>query len=32
VARTAAAQLGGAGEWVDYAASKGALDSLTLGL
>jgi NAD(P)-dependent dehydrogenase (short-subunit alcohol dehydrogenase family) len=27
-----AAQLGGAGEWVHYAASKGALDSLTVGL
>ncbi len=26
-----AAELGGAGEWVHYAASKGALDSLTLG-
>ena len=26
-----AAALGGAGEWVHYAASKGALDSLTLG-
>jgi NAD(P)-dependent dehydrogenase (short-subunit alcohol dehydrogenase family) len=27
-----AAQLGGAGEWVHYAASKGALDSFTVGL
>lgn len=27
-----AARLGGAGEWVHYAASKGALDSLTIGL
>jgi NAD(P)-dependent dehydrogenase (short-subunit alcohol dehydrogenase family) len=27
-----AAQLGGAGEWVHYAASKGAIDSLTIGL
>ena len=26
-----AAELGGAGEWIHYAASKGALDSLTLG-
>lgn len=26
-----ASQLGGAGEWVHYAASKGALDSLTIG-
>ena len=26
-----AAEIGGAGEWVHYAASKGALDSLTLG-
>ncbi len=26
-----AAELGGAGEWVHYAASKGALDSLTIG-
>ncbi len=26
-----AAQLGGAGEWIHYAASKGALDSLTVG-
>ena len=26
-----AAALGGAGEWVHYAASKGALDSLTIG-
>jgi len=27
-----AAQIGGAGEWVHYAASKGALDAFTLGL
>lgn len=27
-----AATLGGAGEWVHYAATKGALDALTLGL
>ena len=27
-----AAQLGGAGEWVHYAASKGAVDALTVGL
>jgi NAD(P)-dependent dehydrogenase (short-subunit alcohol dehydrogenase family) len=27
-----AAQLGGAGEWVHYAASKGAIDSFTIGL
>jgi NAD(P)-dependent dehydrogenase (short-subunit alcohol dehydrogenase family) len=26
-----AAELGGAGEWIHYAASKGALDSLTVG-
>ena len=26
-----ASQLGGAGEWVHYAASKGAMDSLTIG-
>ncbi len=26
-----AAEIGGAGEWVHYAASKGALDSLTIG-
>ncbi|MGB7280695.1 MAG: SDR family oxidoreductase [Candidatus Acidiferrum sp.] len=26
------AQIGGAGEWVHYAASKGALDTFTLGL
>ena len=26
-----AAELGGAGEWIHYAASKGALDSLTIG-
>ncbi|KQP40768.1 SDR family oxidoreductase [Pseudorhodoferax sp. Leaf274] len=29
---SAAARLGGAGQYVDYAASKGALDSLTIGL
>jgi NAD(P)-dependent dehydrogenase (short-subunit alcohol dehydrogenase family) len=29
---SAAARLGSAGEYVDYAASKGAVDSLTLGL
>ncbi len=27
-----AAQIGGAGEWVHYAASKGAIDSFTVGL
>jgi NAD(P)-dependent dehydrogenase (short-subunit alcohol dehydrogenase family) len=27
-----AARLGGAGEWVDYAATKGAVDTLTIGL
>ncbi|MGJ7574736.1 SDR family oxidoreductase [Variovorax sp. RB2P76] len=27
-----AAQIGGGGEWVHYAATKGALDTLTLGL
>jgi NAD(P)-dependent dehydrogenase (short-subunit alcohol dehydrogenase family) len=27
-----AAQIGGAGEWVHYAASKGAIDSFTIGL
>jgi len=27
-----ASRLGGAGEYVDYAASKGALDTLTIGL
>ena len=27
-----AAKLGGAGEWVHYAASKGAIDTMTLGL
>jgi NAD(P)-dependent dehydrogenase (short-subunit alcohol dehydrogenase family) len=26
-----AAELGGAGEWIQYAASKGALDTLTIG-
>lgn len=29
---TRAARLGGAGEWVHYAASKGAIDSFTIGL
>jgi NAD(P)-dependent dehydrogenase (short-subunit alcohol dehydrogenase family) len=29
---SAAARLGGPGEYVDYAASKGAVDSLTIGL
>ena len=29
---SAAARLGGAGQYVDYAAAKGAIDSLTLGL
>ena len=29
---SAAARLGSAGEYVDYAASKGALDTLTIGL
>src|SRR5690606_5175595 len=29
---SAASRLGAAGEYVDYAASKGALDSLTIGL
>jgi len=29
---SAAARLGGPGEYVDYAASKGAIDSLTVGL
>lgn len=29
---SAAARLGGAGEYVDYAASKGAIDSLNIGL
>ena len=27
-----AAQIGGAGEWIHYAASKGAIDTLTIGL
>ena len=27
-----AAQLGGPGEWIHYAASKGAIDTLTIGL
>ena len=27
-----AAQIGSAGEWVHYAASKGAIDSFTIGL
>jgi NAD(P)-dependent dehydrogenase (short-subunit alcohol dehydrogenase family) len=29
---SAAARLGGAGEWVHYAASKGAVESFTIGL
>jgi NAD(P)-dependent dehydrogenase (short-subunit alcohol dehydrogenase family) len=29
---SAAARLGGAGEYVDYAASKGAIDTITVGL
>src|SRR5262245_28554292 len=29
---SAAARLGGAGEYVDYAASKGAVDTMTIGL
>jgi NAD(P)-dependent dehydrogenase (short-subunit alcohol dehydrogenase family) len=29
---SAAARLGGPGEWVHYAASKGAIDAMTLGL
>jgi len=29
---SAAARLGGANEWIDYAASKGGIDTLTLGL
>ncbi len=29
---SAAARLGSPGEWVDYAASKGAIDSFTIGL
>jgi NAD(P)-dependent dehydrogenase (short-subunit alcohol dehydrogenase family) len=29
---SAAARLGSPGEWVDYAASKGAVDTMTLGL
>lgn len=29
---SAAARLGAPGEWLDYAASKGAMDTLTLGL
>lgn len=29
---SAASRIGGAGEYVDYAASKGAIDTLTLGL
>lgn len=29
---SAAARIGGATEWVDYAASKGAIDTMTLGL
>jgi NAD(P)-dependent dehydrogenase (short-subunit alcohol dehydrogenase family) len=27
-----AARLGGSGEWIDYAATKGAIDTLTVGL
>jgi NAD(P)-dependent dehydrogenase (short-subunit alcohol dehydrogenase family) len=27
-----AAQIGGAGDWIHYAASKGAIDTFTLGL
>jgi NAD(P)-dependent dehydrogenase (short-subunit alcohol dehydrogenase family) len=27
-----ASELGGAGEWIHYAASKGAVDTLTIGL
>ena len=29
---SAAARLGGPGEWVDYAATKGAIDTMTIGL
>jgi NAD(P)-dependent dehydrogenase (short-subunit alcohol dehydrogenase family) len=29
---SAAARLGGSGEWVDYAATKGAIDTMTVGL
>lgn len=29
---SAAARIGSGGEWVDYAASKGAIDTMTLGL
>jgi NAD(P)-dependent dehydrogenase (short-subunit alcohol dehydrogenase family) len=29
---SAAARLGGPGEWVDYAATKGAVDTMTVGL
>ena len=29
---SAASRIGGAGEWIDYAASKGAIDTLALGL
>ena len=29
---SAASRLGGAGQYVDYAASKGAIDSFTIGL
>lgn len=32
IVSSAAARIGGAGEYVDYAASKGAMDTLTLGL
>ena len=29
---SAAARIGGIGEWIDYASTKGAIDTLTLGL
>jgi NAD(P)-dependent dehydrogenase (short-subunit alcohol dehydrogenase family) len=29
---SAASRLGGPGEWVDYAATKGAIDTMTIGL
>jgi NAD(P)-dependent dehydrogenase (short-subunit alcohol dehydrogenase family) len=32
IVSSAAARLGGPGEYVDYAGSKGALDTLTIGL
>jgi NAD(P)-dependent dehydrogenase (short-subunit alcohol dehydrogenase family) len=32
IVSSAAARLGGPSEWVDYAASKGAMDTLTIGL